>query len=100
MLNVYIDNRWPTPSSISVAEHQRFDDAFPQRHFDVLPLEILLEILAYCPVSAVVNLSSTCRSCRNFFMAPEVLNTILRAFVLSPTGSLRLVSIHQHRHSC
>jgi len=46
-------------------------------------------MLAHCPVSAVVNLSSTCRSSRNFFMAPKVLNTILRAAMLSPTGSLR-----------
>ena len=101
MLNVYIYHRWPTPSAFtSVAEYRWFDDALPQRHyFQILPLEVLLEILANCPVSAVVNLSSTCCSCRNFFMTPAVLNTILREAVLSPTGSMRLVSIHQYGHS-
>jgi F-box domain len=100
ILNVCIDYRWPTPSSISVTEYKRFDHALPQRYFfEVLPLEILLEVLADCSVSAIVNLSSTCRSCRNFFMAPEILNTILRAAVLSPTGSLRSVTIHGHAHS-
>jgi len=52
-------NRWPTPSSIPVVEYQKFEDTLPPGHFHRLPLEILLDIVADCPVSSVVSLSTT-----------------------------------------
>jgi len=80
---------WPTPSSIAIAECRRFEDALPQGHFHRLPLEILLDIVADCPLSTVVNLSATCHFIRNVLMGTQVLNAILRSAVLSPGGSLR-----------
>ena len=91
MLKVDVNFRWPTPSSMPIVELKRFEDALPQGYFHRLPLDILLHILADCPVSTVTNLSTTCRSIHNFIVNTEVLNAVLRSAMLSPTGSLRSV---------
>jgi F-box domain len=91
MLKVDVNFRWPKPSSMPIVERGRFEDALPQGYFHRLPLDILLYIVADCPVATVVNLSTTCRSIHNFITNTEVLNAVLRSAMLSPKGSLRSV---------
>jgi F-box domain len=91
MLKVDVNFRWPKPSSMPIVERGRFEDALPQGYSHRLPLDILLYIVADCPVATVVNLSTTCRSIHNFITNTEVLNAVLRSAMLSPKGSLRSV---------
>jgi hypothetical protein len=80
---------WPTPQSMNIPKYKQFEHATTQGYFHILPVEILLDIFKDLPISSILALSTTCQFVRNYFTNFDVLNAILRAAVLSPTGSLR-----------
>jgi hypothetical protein len=77
------------PSPATVVGYKPFENVVHQGHFHVLPLDIILDIAVHLSISDIVLVSRACRSIRNFFLDNEVFNVILRAAVLSPTGTLR-----------
>lgn len=91
-----IKNRWPSPTLTASSQYIRFKDTDTQ----ALPisLDVLLEIVAHAPISAVLSLASTCRGLRNWLTSTEVMNSILRASVL--LGSLRYVVVSQSQLEC